>query len=554
MGSRIAIIDDEQVVLSLIRDALEEPGVEIHTFHRPQEAVEQIPALGIEVILSDIRMPGMTGIELMAALRERSVTAPFIFMTGYASLDSAKEAIRLGASGYINKPFELSELRQTITTVLQATDLQKKSEKEDEARLQTLGKLLFDSSDQQAVIESTLRFSLDHSRADMGSLVIVKGEVAAALTLPKGKNEIFQEEVNPSIARLLVSRMSGHDTEPGAMPEELRSELQNAIAIHVEHKSQFCSWMGERYSILAIPVSVERAAFGVILLGFADDSVRLRRADIALLALTGRQLAITLYNQELLVEAKEAYSRLNDAQDQMIGLERLAERGELSAEVGHEINNFLQVVRGNVELVNLWMKKETYDKLPTAMTKITDAVVSMSRFTSELMGDNDGSSERVELSLAQVLREVVERVTIQRRYRGVSLQIELLEDGRAKIIADKMKLQQLFYNLLNNAADAMSKSTERKLLVKLTESLESQNVAVVIQDTGCGFAPEDLARAFTERFTTKKNGHGFGLLVCKKVIESHDGTFDIQSIQGKGTTMTISFPMQTSKPVEAVLA
>ena len=550
MGSRIAIIDDEQVVLSLIRDALEEPGVEIYTFNRPQDAVKEIPTIGVEVILSDIRMPGMTGIELMAALRERGVSAPFVFMTGYASLESAKEAIRLGASGYVNKPFELAELRQTIATALQASDLQKKNERDDETRLQTLGQLLFDSSDQQSVIESTLRFSLDHSRADMGSLVILKGEVAAALTLSKSKVHIEHEQLDPAIARLLVSRMSGQGSEPGSMPEELRSELQNAIAIHVEQPGRFCKWIADRYFLLAIPVSVERAAFGVILLGFADDSVRLRRADMALLALTGRQLAITLYNQELLAEAKEAYGRLNDAQDQMIGLERLAERGELSAEVGHEINNFLQVVRGNVELINLWMKKETYDKLPIAMTKITEAVVSMSRFTSELMGDNDGASERVELSLAQVLREVVERVTIQRRYRGVSLQIELPENGRAKITADKMKLQQLFYNLLNNAADAMIKSTERKLSVKLTESVDSPKAVVIIEDTGCGFAPEDLQRAFTERFTTKKNGHGFGLLVCKKVIESHEGSFDIQSTQGEGTTMTISFPLHQVQSAE----
>ncbi|RME27090.1 MAG: ATP-binding protein, partial [Candidatus Zixiibacteriota bacterium] len=66
---------------------------------------------------------------------------------------------------------------------------------------------------------------------------------------------------------------------------------------------------------------------------------------------------------------------------------------------------------------------------------------------------------------------------------------------------------------------------------------------LTIADTGSGFEPDKLAKAFKEQFTTKENGHGFGLVVCNRIVENHGGSIDVDSAPGKGTRITISLPL-----------
>jgi len=84
----------------------------------------------------------------------------------------------------------------------------------------------------------------------------------------------------------------------------------------------------------------------------------------------------------------------------------------------------------------------------------------------------------------------------------------------------------------------------------LSVSTEMKSFSISIKDNGSGIDPELLKKAFNTRFTTKEDGHGFGLLVCRRIIDSHQGTLDIDSAIGEGTTITITFPMSTKQPAE----
>ena len=88
-----------------------------------------------------------------------------------------------------------------------------------------------------------------------------------------------------------------------------------------------------------------------------------------------------------------------------------------------------------------------------------------------------------------------------------------------------------------------------------TNIVEDKNIfKVIIKDTGVGFDPENLKKAFQDKFTTKPTGHGFGLLVCKRIIESHNGHLHIDSVPGEGTTISIDFPLAAKKVSEPSLA
>jgi signal transduction histidine kinase len=233
----------------------------------------------------------------------------------------------------------------------------------------------------------------------------------------------------------------------------------------------------------------------------------------------------------------------------------MATRGEMSAEIGHELNNFLGVVAGNLSLLDFNLKKGQYDQLPRYVDGIADNVEKVKKFTANLMDLTPIASKKEVLYFDELLEEVIDYLKPQRRYRGVAIELHPIEQ-KIPLEADNVHIQQLLYNLFNNAADATVDREERRIDVRVTAESDRGVFHLAISDTGAGIEPELLEKAFNEKFTTKKTGHGFGLLVCRRVIESHQGELNIDSTPGKGTTITITFPLATAEvgtqvPVEA---
>lgn len=128
--ANILIVDDEDVVLSLLSDALEEEAAELITANSAAKAIEIIQQNPIDLLITDIRMPGMDGIELAGRAAFERPKIKIIFMTGYANLNSAKDAIRHGAIDYILKPFELKEIRKAVWKALNLISENKAKESE----------------------------------------------------------------------------------------------------------------------------------------------------------------------------------------------------------------------------------------------------------------------------------------------------------------------------------------------------------------------------------------------------------------------------------------
>ena len=174
--TKIIIVDDEEIVLSLCSDALEDGGYHIDLANGSLEALEKIRKEYFDFILTDIRMPDMDGIELFKKAREINPTLGVIFMTGYANLNSAKDAIKEGAYDYIMKPFELNEIRQAVKNAIskRQTDTEKTLNSEL-SRLSSLNQLMYTVGDRNSLIRLSLGFVLMQSRASKGCFVYKTG-------------------------------------------------------------------------------------------------------------------------------------------------------------------------------------------------------------------------------------------------------------------------------------------------------------------------------------------------------------------------------------------
>ncbi|HPI92915.1 MAG TPA: response regulator [Deltaproteobacteria bacterium] len=118
-----AIVDDEDEVLDLIEQILKEEGLRTRRFHQAEEVLDVIDAESFDIIISDLMLPGLTGLELLDALHKKGIGIPFVLITGYASLDTAIEAVNRGAFSFIKKPFNIEEIRIVVQRLRQRQDL-----------------------------------------------------------------------------------------------------------------------------------------------------------------------------------------------------------------------------------------------------------------------------------------------------------------------------------------------------------------------------------------------------------------------------------------------
>ncbi len=555
---RILVVDDENIVLSLIRDALEEEEYDIRTASTGAEALEIIDSTPINLIVTDIRMPGITGIELVKKARKVQPDMGVIFMTGYANLNSAKDAIKQGAFDYILKPFELDEIRRAIKNAVHKIkkEAAEKSPDQQLEHLSDLNQQLIMVGDRSTLCTVSLRFAMMHCQSELGAIlywdkahttltkITIDEKEPTEETLPESS---FFESLAYVDTRRFHSPVIVTNLEEHPLYHE-RMDIQEGKRI------LFPRWMSDGGNVQMIVVPVVRAEtlLGLIMIGFATEATLVKKADLKLLSISASQLALSLENLELLEETQHAYARLKELQDETIQLEKMATRGEMSAEIGHELNNFLGVVTGNLSLLDFQLKKGNYDELEKYVHAMTDNIEKIKKFTSNLMDLTPISSKKDIISFAKLLREVVDYLKPQRRFQNVTIEVEKI-DEEFPFEGDSIHIQQLLYNLFNNAADASLEQKERKITVRC-ERNDDKTFTFHIQDTGSGIEPELQNKLFNERFTTKKNGHGFGLVVCKRIVDSHGGSIHIESSLGKGTMISITFPLAQTQPAALTTA
>ena len=550
---RILVVDDESIVLSLVRDALEDEGYQINTASEGIEALELLKREKTDLLITDIRMPHMEGTELVRRARDMNPDIGVIYMTGYANLNSAKDAIKQGAFDYIMKPFELNEIRQAVHKAIEK--IQKQSAGQDGGqqleRLSDLNQMLFTVGDRKSLSTVSLRFAMMHLEAERGALlhwdrektdihtVTITGDQTRERGLSDTRLVTAIEAVDVNLFRdpVIVSTAEEHPLYQVHPEPELRNVL-------------LPQWFEDGNPMVVIPIARAESLYGIMMICCNGDTATLSASDMKLLAIAAGQLAVSLENLYLLEETQTAYARLKELQDETIQLEKAATKGEMSAEIGHELNNFLGVVAGNLSLLEHHVCKVAPGGLDKFLTAIQTNIEKMKKFTSNLMDLTPIASKKDIIDFEQLLTEVIDYLKPQKRFRGVSIEV-LPVDGPIPFEADSIHIQQLLYNLFNNAADATSGCDHRAITVCVEPNHEAGRFRFLIRDTGVGIEPEFLEKAFNQKFTTKENGHGFGLLVCKRIVDSHSGRLKVDSTPGIGTSIQIDFPLAVRRP-EAV--
>jgi two-component system sensor histidine kinase DctS len=148
------------------------------------------------------------------------------------------------------------------------------------------------------------------------------------------------------------------------------------------------------------------------------------------------------------------------------------------------------------------------------------------------------------ISAHDLLEAVMPLVRLQASKLGVQVQVEV-EPRLPPVLCDTTMIEQVLLNLARNAMQAMEgmEAQQRKLTIKALWSESSQRVVFAVEDQGCGIPPEVAAQLFTPFFTTKHEGMGLGLSMCRTVLEQHGGELRYQANAPRGTVFTFSLPV-----------
>jgi PAS domain S-box-containing protein len=248
------------------------------------------------------------------------------------------------------------------------------------------------------------------------------------------------------------------------------------------------------------------------------------------------QKKIEEYTHNLENIVQERTKQLKEANEELLKSQRLAAIGELAGMVGHDLRNPLTGIKNAVYYLKNKGKSctEAHNKM---MLEIIDSSIE---HANRIINDLSDYSRKIHLELEErtpclLLAEALMLVEIPDKVRFVDL-----THDEPKMMVDTEKMKRAFVNFIKNAIDAMPEGGT----LEVRSRRKRGNVEFTFTDTGTGMSEEVKAKLFSPLFTTKAQGMGFGLAICKRVVEAHGGAITVKSALGKGTKFTVTLPIK----------
>jgi two-component system, LuxR family, sensor kinase FixL len=251
-----------------------------------------------------------------------------------------------------------------------------------------------------------------------------------------------------------------------------------------------------------------------------------------------------------LTERQETLLRLQDLQSELAHVGRVSEMGTLASSLAHELNQPLTAVasycEGARELLDhnpdpeaLAMAREALDEAAQQAVRAGQIVRRLRDFMS------NGEMERRVESLQRLVTEANALALVGSREHGIDVQVSL-DPNADKVFVDRIQIQQVLVNLIRNAIDAMIDAPLRCLVVRT--ALKGQRlVEVVIEDTGSGINETVATQLFQPFVTSKQNGMGIGLSICRTIVEAHGGRIWFEPRHDGGTAFHFTVPSGEAK-------
>jgi len=534
MHERVLVVDDEPGVLHVCRRAFRRLGYDPETASSTEEALELLSREQFDLLVTDIMMPGITGLELLARALELQPHLAAIVITGFGTIEVAIKALRAGARDFVVKPFSVPDLRDAAEHALTQARLAQES-----ARLRALLPLL-------NLTRQTLR---DVDRAALLSRIVdiagaESGSHGGGLGAAGAASDRWQlwavrgtlPDPLPDLGSLAELARATEQVQVLGLGGGLPSELERGM-----HQAGLGT-------TLLVPLRAPNRFVGVLILTNKGNHAPFQVADLGMLSILGGQAAALLenarlvseletWNRELEARVAERTQELEAAQAELLRAERLACIGALGAGVAHELRNPLGVISNSAYYLNSRLR-DAPPKIVKHLDIISREVAASNRIITGLMNFvRVRELEITPIGPRRLVEETLQRASVP---EDVSVRTAFARD-LPPIEVDVDKMQEVFLNLIDNATQAMPRGGD----LTVGAVVQDGCVEFSFADTGEGIPPANLEHIFKPLFTTKVKGIGLGLTLVRLLVEAHRGTVTVSSEVGVGSRFVVRLPCNT---------
>lgn len=528
---RILVADDEQGMRDFLSYELGARGYQVVAVKDGAEALEKIRQGKFRLVISDIKMPKMGGLEALEAIKKIAPDVEVIMSTGYGTIETAVAAMRMGAYDFIQKPFNIDELWAMVEKALE------KSELKEIVAVYEASKAVFSSIQLDELLPIILNLARKLMKADDVSLMLVEQDGALGMAACLGLDNDDRKR-----ARLAAGERVAGKVVQWKDPILISGSLEN------DPRFAGVPSMRDIKASILCPLKVGGEVLGVLSVNRTVHDDPFTTADMRSVTIFAAQTAQTVHNarlyrrlQEKLQELQEAYRQLEAAKDALLQSEKLAAIGELVSGIAHELNNPLTAMMGLTDLLRESpnLSEQQHDDLREICQqgqRCRKIIQNLLQFARK------AKSQREPLQLAPVLEAVLQLMRHNLCKAGVRV-VQDIPEALPAVLADPNQIQQVILNLINNALHAMEEKKDGRLVIKICR--RSDRVTMSFMDNGCGIPKENLSRIFDPFFTTKPvgKGTGLGLSIAYGIIQEHQGAIRVESQAGVGATFSVDLPV-----------
>ena len=523
---RILVTDDEVDVLDMCVRALSLEGYQTSSAHNGLEAIAMAKKQHFDLLLTDIKMPGMTGLQAFQAVRQENPDIVGVAITGYGAVDTAIEALQLGMSDFLLKPFSLDELSAAISKALEKKRLEREN-----ARLRALiplfglSQAFMTVTELDLLLQQVMKTAVQETLAYLGVLTLKsessgEWEVAAVVSdrgdeAPSPKYRLSAEIARRSAeGQRAIVWIADSGQGPFFAVKAANSRLKAAIAL---------------------PLVVKGEIIGILSLGKRQRAAAFAPSDVELLSVLASQAAIAFQNARL-------FTRIRNAYDKLSSLDHL--KSEFINIAAHELRTPLAEINTYLAL----LEQEVKDKSKSHVRAIGRAAGRLGLLVNEMtdlkfLEAGQVGLQRTQVSLPELVAEVLESLAPQAASRNQTIEHHI-PDTLGCVSADGPKLKVVLSNLISNAIDFTPEGGE----ISVEAGVDGTSIRVAIHDTGAGIPQEEREWIFKpfhqleSSLIREHGGMGVGLAIARNVVELHGGRIWVESDMGKGSTFYFTIP------------
>ena len=481
MKKTILLVDDEADLREVLDISLSDSGYNVLTAENSTQALNILNDNDIPVVITDIKMPGIDGIELLRKIKSKNPETEVIMLTGHGDLELAIKSLKHEATDFITKPINDDALEMALQRAFEKISMRQKLKEYDRNRA------MYDVLINELIQEDVMIIGSDYRVLDINETLLA--------TLGLERKEAVGRYCY-EITHRLTTPCSGEDHKCPLKETFMTRKPTKETHIHKDKDNK-----NVHYSISAYPLFENGEIIGAIELS------RDITADI-------------------------------NTRQAMMQQDKLASIGRLSAGVAHEINNPLTTILTTAMLIQEDIDPDNpmYEELET----ITNETLRCRKIVASLLDfARQTKPAKKHYNINDIITECVGLTRKQAEFKDVQI-LKALSEKVPKLLLDKEQIQQALINLILNATDATDPGG--KITVSTAFSPGNQFVNIKVSDTGKGIAAEVVDKIFEPFFTTREIGTGLGLAITHGIIGRHGGDIRVQSRPGQGTTFTIRLP------------